>query len=171
MRNITPDRAFPVVITVAVVSGLLLFGYLGVSMLIGPKTQLTTTELVGDTTKEDASVAAASNQQAVIVMEPQTAFSQIQRDEITAKFVAPFIDYSQVTPPEVATIHITMPTKKADTWEVFVVFKDGTYTNFFYGNSKDSAQSWWIPTCEGNCKLSEQFSLRYPEIAAKISPN
>lgn len=171
MIQLDVKRGITVAGAIAVFTGGILLGYFIHDTLDTDDNKLTTTAITADHTPSKPQVAAQSSEQAVVVMEPSTAFSKEQRDEITEKLIAPFIDFALAYPPAVVSMRVTIPAKKADTWEVFVTYADGTYTNFFYGNSNDNAQDWWIPVCDGGCNLSEQFKQQYPDIAAKLSAN
>ncbi|MBM3209422.1 hypothetical protein FJZ40_03985 [Candidatus Shapirobacteria bacterium] len=108
----------------------------------------------------------------IVVFEPPLSTREYtkEREELQKKVVNPYIDYNRDTNGDDYLVSLLIQLqhneniKKEYPYSLIAIYKnDGAGWESLI--QKDGVLSWWIPTCM-DCKFSEDFKSKYPEIIA-----
>lgn len=118
--------------------------------------------------EETPATSEADEETVVVVYTPGGLFSEAEKSEIDAKFVNPFIDWSNDIEQYPVSVEIEKPAAPVAgyRYEFTYINQGGGNGGFLFGTQ--TPLEWWIPTCMGGCNLSAEFIAKYPEIAAQV---
>jgi hypothetical protein len=95
-----------------------------------------------------------------------------EKQELQQKLTDPMIDfYAQTGQTPVASIMVTVPTKKGAAFNVVAIqTTGGLYQSFTY-SKLGSPYDVWVPNCGPGvkCQFSEEYKNKYPDVVAKAN--
>ncbi len=111
-----------------------------------------------------------------VVFQPDT-FSSQEKTELYNKLINPSIDYEKDTESSSERIMTTFVVEKMATPSAGYTYKISKFYNnngwggFLYGDANSGTIPIWVPSCMMECKFSESYKSKYPEVIAAYEKN
>ena len=109
-------------------------------------------------------VEESQNNFPVIAFEGEELLTISERELLNEKFIEPYVDYYQMLgDSNLLTTVIEVPKNAGEPYLISVVMSDGNNGGFLFGK-KGEDFNYWFPGCFDECKFTEEYRLKYPEV-------
>ncbi len=110
-----------------------------------------------------------------IIFQPDT-FTADEKAALKKNLIDPIVDYEteNQTADRTMTAFVVekMPTPTAGyKFKVSQYYTNNGWGGFLYGNAETGAIPLWVPDCLGDCKFTETFKQKHPEVIAEYNKN
>lgn len=112
----------------------------------------------------------------IVVFEPPLSSKDydVQRTEVQQKVVDPFVEFYKAYGDNYLVslsiqLQVNEALKNQYPYNLHGIMNNGA-THAEALMQSDGKLSWWIPTCMGPCKYSEEFEQKYPQIVSLTNP-
>jgi len=102
----------------------------------------------------------------VVTYERAGLLDTTEKSKLKTKLLNPYFDYYNEKEMTYIAVVVTVPENAGEQYSVVAVHKDGGYQGFLFGKRGED-YDYWKPECMEECKYTDKFKEKYPEIVGE----